>query len=172
MEIWCARGSVRERISRWHVRTYAAPPVLMVTSAWGWDTVFMASTFGWKAALAVLLNATVIVALVAREAQASSGDGAGAPPRNVPFGVTLVHIGFLIAIVLNAHHAVALSAPLYSFWDSLKLTNATNHRCCFAKACLSLFLVAWSYWAAFNNGGSSHSFGRWTHIRYTSAQRD
>jgi Putative Na+/H+ antiporter len=94
---------------------YAAPPVLMVTSAWGWDTVFMASTFGWKAALAVLLNATVIVALVARQIQASSRDGDGAPPRNVPFGVTLVHIGFLIAIVLNAHHAVVFIGAFLFF---------------------------------------------------------
>ena len=31
--------------------SYAAPPVLMVASAWNWDTAFMASTFGWKTGL-------------------------------------------------------------------------------------------------------------------------
>ena len=40
--------------------SYAAPPVLMVAKAWEWDSAFMASTFGWKAAIAVLINATVV----------------------------------------------------------------------------------------------------------------
>ena len=38
--------------------SYAAPPVLMVAATWGWDSAFMLTTFGWKAALAVLVNAT------------------------------------------------------------------------------------------------------------------
>src|SRR5690606_15569712 len=40
--------------------SFAAPPVLMVAAKWGWDNAFMASTFGWRAALAVLINATAI----------------------------------------------------------------------------------------------------------------
>lgn len=36
---------------------YAAPPVLMVADKYGWDIQFMATTFGWKAALAVVVNA-------------------------------------------------------------------------------------------------------------------
>ena len=36
---------------------YAAPPVLMVAETWGWDLHFMSSVFGWKAAIAVLINA-------------------------------------------------------------------------------------------------------------------
>ena len=36
---------------------FAAPPVLMVAERWGWDFSFMLQTFGWKAALAVLVNA-------------------------------------------------------------------------------------------------------------------
>ncbi|MDB5911519.1 MAG: hypothetical protein JWP22_194, partial [Ramlibacter sp.] len=38
---------------------YAAPPVLMVASTWEWNSAFMLSHFGWKAALAVFINATV-----------------------------------------------------------------------------------------------------------------
>ncbi|MFM0573182.1 putative Na+/H+ antiporter, partial [Paraburkholderia caledonica] len=52
---------------------YAAPPVLMVASAWGWSTGFMAATFGWKAALAVVFNATAFVTLIARSVPASQG---------------------------------------------------------------------------------------------------
>ncbi len=36
---------------------YAAPPVLTAADTWGWDTAFMLGTFGWKAVLAVLVNA-------------------------------------------------------------------------------------------------------------------
>ncbi|MCJ9709714.1 putative Na+/H+ antiporter, partial [Bordetella hinzii] len=47
--------------------SYAAPPVLMVASTFGWDTAFMATHFGWRAALAVCLNAGVLT-LVCRQA--------------------------------------------------------------------------------------------------------
>lgn len=36
---------------------YAAPPVLMVADRWGWDLGFMLQHFGWKAALACMVNA-------------------------------------------------------------------------------------------------------------------
>jgi len=40
---------------------FAAPPVLMVAAKWQWDTLFMISHFGWKAAFAVFVNAVVSV---------------------------------------------------------------------------------------------------------------
>jgi uncharacterized membrane protein len=40
--------------------SFAAPPVLMVASTWQWDSTYMATHFGWKAALAVVINATVV----------------------------------------------------------------------------------------------------------------
>ena len=39
---------------------YAAPPVLMVADKWGLDLVTMLKTFGWKAALAVVVNAAAV----------------------------------------------------------------------------------------------------------------
>ena len=44
--------------------SFAAPPVLMVAATWQWSSGFMLATFGWKAALAVLVNGTVLVALM------------------------------------------------------------------------------------------------------------
>ncbi|MFW9595208.1 MAG: putative Na+/H+ antiporter, partial [Macromonas sp.] len=38
---------------------FAAPPVLMVAAKWQWDIWFMIATFGWKAAVAVAINAGV-----------------------------------------------------------------------------------------------------------------
>lgn len=38
---------------------FAAPPILMVASPWGWDIPYMMRTFGWKAILAMVLSTTV-----------------------------------------------------------------------------------------------------------------
>jgi hypothetical protein len=86
--------------------SYAAPPVLMVAGAWGWDSAFMASQFGWKAALAVLVNATGISVLLRRHlAAAPAIEKVDLAPR-VPPAVALIHLGFLAAVVLLAHHPV------------------------------------------------------------------
>jgi hypothetical protein len=84
--------------------SYAAPPVLMVASAWDWDSAFMARTFGWKAALAVLANASGACWLLRRHLPEGAGGGAASP--GVPVAVRLVHLAFLAAVVLTAHHPV------------------------------------------------------------------
>ncbi|PRY05939.1 putative Na+/H+ antiporter [Paraburkholderia sp. BL25I1N1] len=96
---------------------YAAPPVLMVASAWGWSTGFMAATFGWKAALAVVFNATAFVALIARSVPTSQGSEGGttSSSQRVPVGVTLVHLGFLALVVINSHHAVVFIGAFLFF---------------------------------------------------------
>ena len=35
---------------------FAAPPVLMVAGPWKWDTLFMATRFGWEAVLGILIS--------------------------------------------------------------------------------------------------------------------
>lgn len=86
--------------------SYAAPPVLMVAGAWNWDTAFMASTFGWKAALAVLVNATVMVFFL-RGHLRNAGMSDAAPDRvAVPWVVSVVHLAFLAGVVTLAHHPV------------------------------------------------------------------
>jgi len=86
--------------------SYAAPPVLMVASAWDWDSAFMARTFGWKAALAVLANASVACWLLRRHLPAGTQEDAAAQGPDVPVAVRLVHLAFLAAVVLTAHHPV------------------------------------------------------------------
>jgi len=84
---------------------YAAPPVLMVAATWQWDTAFMASNFGWKAALAVLLNASVMVALL-RKPLRNAPDAANADGVPIPWVVSAVHLAFLAGVVVLAHHPV------------------------------------------------------------------
>jgi hypothetical protein len=86
--------------------SFAAPPVLMVAATWQWDSVFMASNFGWKASLAVVINATVVTFMLRHHlAKAESAESATAQ-LPVPWMVRLIHLGFLIAVVFFAHHPV------------------------------------------------------------------
>jgi uncharacterized membrane protein len=85
--------------------SYAAPPVLMVAGAWKWDTAFMAANFGWKAALAVLVNATAATWLLRRHLRPDQPAGVSADAPAVPRTVQLVHLLFLVAVVLTAHHS-------------------------------------------------------------------
>jgi hypothetical protein len=81
---------------------FAAPPVLMVAGTWRWDTAYMVIHFGWKAAVAVLVNASVLVALLKPHlAEPSASGSAGAP---VPALVSAIHLAFLAGIVAFAHH--------------------------------------------------------------------
>ncbi|NCU66478.1 hypothetical protein GWK50_11640 [Acidovorax sp. 210-6] len=87
--------------------SYAAPPVLMVASTWQWDSAFMLATFGWKAAVAVLINATACTFVLRRHLPHASALEAGRqaqPP--VPAAVACVHILLLAGVVLFAHHPV------------------------------------------------------------------
>lgn len=86
--------------------SYAAPPVLMVASTWQWDSAFMFSQFGWKAALAVLANATVATLVLRKHLRAEATKEATLEAP-VPLPVVLVHLALLAGVVLLAHHPVA-----------------------------------------------------------------
>jgi hypothetical protein len=82
---------------------YAAPPVLMVAAKWGWDLPFMLTQIGWKAAIAVLVNSAAVAFLFRREL-ARVHVKALSQRMDVPISLVLVHLGFLVATVVFAHH--------------------------------------------------------------------
>ncbi len=84
--------------------SFAAPPVLMVAKTWNWDSAFMAANFGWKAALAVLVNATVVTAMLRPHIR--DADPNAKPPGHIPFLVSAIHMAFLAGVVGFAHHPV------------------------------------------------------------------
>lgn len=86
--------------------SYAAPPVLMVAATWGWDSAFMASQFGWKAALAVLANATAVCFLLRSHLQSDQEAARPSDAPKVPAVVSIVHLAFLAGVVATAHHPV------------------------------------------------------------------
>ena len=86
--------------------SFAAPPVLMVATTWNWDSAFMASTLGWKAAVAVVINATGIVALLRPHITDTSAATKALDGTPVPWFVSLIHLIFLGGVVALAHHPV------------------------------------------------------------------
>lgn len=83
---------------------YAAPPVLMVASSWGWDSHFMMMNFGWKAAAAVVINASLASFLLRHHLAGPADVRANSP---IPLAVVAVHVAVLAGVVLLAHHPVA-----------------------------------------------------------------
>ncbi|MEO6825073.1 MAG: putative Na+/H+ antiporter [Nitrosospira sp.] len=94
--------------------SFAAPPVLMVAGTWGWDTTFMFTTFGWKAALAVLVNALAATLLFHCELSKITNKEK-TPHIEVPLSVVFVHLVFLIGVVAFAHHPVVFIGLLLFF---------------------------------------------------------
>lgn len=96
---------------------YAAPPVLMVAHTFGWDTAFMATHFGWRAAAAVLFNG-LILTLICRpfllDGSLGVQDG-GESRAPVPLTVMAIHVLFLLGIVLASHHIKIFLALLVLF---------------------------------------------------------
>lgn len=95
---------------------FAAPPVLMVAAKWQWDTAFMLTTFGWKAALAVLVNTAVVTLLGWAELNRLDTDTQHTPDDTpVPWTVVGVHLLFLVGVVVFAHYTVVYMGLLLFF---------------------------------------------------------
>ena len=108
---------------------FAAPPVLMVAAKWEWDTMFMLTHFGWRAALSCLTATTIVTFLFRQELRglkvAENRSGA------VPVWLTVLHMLFLAAVVGFAHHPdvffgvfmlfLGLVSATREYQDNLKL---------------------------------------------------
>jgi hypothetical protein len=97
---------------------FAAPPVLMVARPWGWDTAFMMSHFGWRAALAIAVSTAAYFFVFRRQLQelarrppmpepeqpddAVPPDVRGLLP--VPAWITGVHMAFMAWTVFTSHY--------------------------------------------------------------------
>jgi hypothetical protein len=86
---------------------FAAPPVLMVAGKWGWDITFMTMNFGWRAALAVCINAAAVTYLFRKAVAEVRVESSGSEEKSgVPRFVTVVHLLFLAGVIVFAHHPV------------------------------------------------------------------
>lgn len=97
---------------------FAAPPVLMVASAWGWSTPFMFTTFGERAALAVLINALLVTVIFRHHIPKNYVES---PREEMPLAVIFVHLLFLAGVVIFAHYPAVF---LWLFLFFLGFTTA------------------------------------------------
>ena len=119
---------------------FAAPPVLMVAATWQWDLGFMIQTFGWKAAIAVLVNAVLVTFLMRRELL---GLGEPAVARmTVPPIMVAIHLVFLLGIVLFAHHPVVFMGLLLFFIGYASAYAVHQDRLILREALLVAFFLA------------------------------
>jgi hypothetical protein len=108
---------------------FAAPPVLMVASKWGWDMPFMFVHFGWKSMISIAVGNLLYWALFRKEMAAMNrhqpAEGAGGRMRAaVPGWLIGVHLFFLVWTVLTNHYPVLFMGGFLFF---LGLTQATAH---------------------------------------------
>ncbi len=81
---------------------FAAPPVLMVAAKWNWDTPFMFTHFGWRAAASCIVSTALIAWMFRKELMALKPYQQQNEP--IPFWLTLLHVFFLGLMVAFAHH--------------------------------------------------------------------
>jgi len=106
---------------------FAAPPVLMVAAAWGWDMKYMFTHFGWHAVSGIVLSNVVYFLLYRKELLALKSKEIGLTTKTeepVPVWVTLVHLAFLGFTVWMAHHPALFVGGFLFF---LAFAQATAH---------------------------------------------
>ena len=122
--------------------SYAAPPVLMVASTWGWDSAHMLTNFGWKAAIAVLVNASVATLVLRRHLADDDGAGSEAPAPRVPWPAAMIHLALLAGVVLLAHHPVAFMGLFLLFLGCAQAYERHHSPLLIKEALLVAFFLA------------------------------
>jgi hypothetical protein len=106
---------------------FAAPPVLMVAAAWGWDMAYMFTHFGSHAISGIVLSNAVYLIAFRRELfalQPAAVDANAPGDEPVPAWVTVVHLMFLGFTVWMAHYPVLF---IGGFLFYLAFAQATAH---------------------------------------------
>jgi hypothetical protein len=122
---------------------FAAPPVLMVAAKWNWDFSFMITTFGWKAAVAVVVNAASAMLLFRHELAALAREerilDTAAP---IPWTVTAMHLLFLVGVVVFAHHPAVFLGIFLFFMGYVTAYARHQDRLILREALLVAFFLA------------------------------
>ncbi len=131
---------------------FAAPPVLMVAAKWDFDIAHMIQNYGWKSAIAVLINTVGLVMLFGRELVhmgETTGEVQEAPHRrksdNVrppPHWLTVMHVLFLAAVVYFAHHMVIFLGVFMFFLGVVAVTDEYQEELKLKESLLVGFFLA------------------------------
>ncbi|MDP3538952.1 MAG: putative Na+/H+ antiporter [Azonexus sp.] len=122
--------------------SFGAPPVLMVAATWEWTTSFMLATFGWKAAIAVLVNATVLTVIFRRELLSIRPPEVLEAPSKMPAMVILIHLAFLVGVVVFAHHPAVFMGLFLFFLGYTEAYERHQDRLILREGLLVAFFLA------------------------------
>lgn len=122
--------------------SFAAPPVLMVASTWEWNSAFMLATFGWKAAIAVLVNATIAVVVLRAHLPETDAFVTPTAEGNMPMTLVAVHLAFLAAVIALAHHPVAFLGLFLMFLGVAQAYERYQNQLIIKEALLVAFFLA------------------------------
>lgn len=120
---------------------FAAPPVLMVAGTWGWDTAFMLREFGWKAAIAVAVNATALTFMFQHELRKIPATDESRRAA-VPIQIIMVNLAILIGIVAFAHHPAIFLGLLLFFMGFATAYHHHQGRLILREGLLVAFFLA------------------------------
>ena len=121
---------------------FAAPPVLMVAAKWEWTTGFMLSTFGAKAALAVLINALVLTLLFRRELSERAAPPAQSAEARVPAAFVALNLAILAAVVFTNHHPEAFMGLFLLFLGLAEAYRRHHDRLMLREGLMVAFFLA------------------------------
>lgn len=121
---------------------FAAPPVLMVAATWKWDLGFMMVTFGWKAAIVVMVNALIATMLFRKELCRLSTATRETMNHTVPPAMILIHLAFLATVVLFAHHPAIFMGLFLFFLGVAQAYERHQHRLILREGLLVAFFLA------------------------------
>ena len=122
--------------------SFAAPPVLMVAAKWNWDIGFMMSAFGWKAAIAVFVNALGVTLLFRKELAGLTQETGASAKDSVPLPLVAVHLGFLAGVVVFAHHPAIFMGLFLFFLGVVSAYRQYQDRLILREGLLVAFFLA------------------------------
>jgi hypothetical protein len=120
---------------------YAAPPVLMVATTWGWDAIHMIAHFGIKAAVAVFLNACLLVVVFYRELRRLTTTPLASQQEVSPLWLRGLHLLFLTLIVLTSHHTTVFVGIFLFFLGLCSITQKFQDRLKLRESLLVAFFL-------------------------------
>lgn len=120
--------------------SFAAPPVLMVAGKWEWDMVFMLSTFGWKATLAVFINAGMLTTMFRQQLTHLKKPDDNQLPLSIP--VAFIHLALMVLVVIFAHHPPMFMGLFLFFLGFVTAYRRHQDRLILREALLVAFFLA------------------------------
>jgi len=103
---------------------FAAPPVLMVATKWGWGISHMLTHYGWKSGFAIVVSTLLTAYFFRKELQGPLEIKQKHQAYMAPtWWMTLVSVLFLASVVFMAHHMVIFMGVFLFFLGFTKVTK-------------------------------------------------